>query len=325
MSATNPYIRTLPRAPEKPAARIGIDLGGTKIEGVALAPDGIEAARLRVAAPSGNYASTLDALAELVGSLEEECGATDSRIGVGTPGWQDKGTGLITNANQTSLNGAALDKDLTECTGRPVRLMNDANCFALAEAMAGAAQAPDGADPATHTVFGAILGTGVGAGLVIGGQVIGGRNSTAGEWGHIPLPGANSAEVPGELCYCGQYGCVETWCSGPAMTRDHFRRTGTEMDARMIAEVAAMGDAEAAETIELHLSRLARALGMVVNLFDPDVIVLGGGLSNQSHLYDRLPEAMQPHVYARDFDTPIVRNALGDSAGVIGAAWLWPA
>lgn len=297
--------------------RVGLDLGGTKIEGVALGTDGAVVARERVSAPIDNYRETIKALGDVVRAVEGTAGRQSAGLGIGTPGWLDPATGLMTNANQTSLNGQRLDADLSAETDRPVKVMNDANCFALAEARAGAGQG-------AGVVFGAILGTGVGGGIVVDGRPLTGRNMLVGEWGHNPLPGATADEIPGPLCYCGHKGCIERWCSGPGLADDHLRRTGADMDARMIASFADAGDMDARETIDLHVSRLARALGSIVNIVDPDVIVLGGGLSNLDHLYTRLPDAMEPHVFAHAFDTPIVRNRLGDSAGVVGAAWLWP-
>ncbi len=221
------------------------------------------------------------------------------------------------NANFTVLNGRPLDRDLARAAGREVRVENDANCFALAEAMAGAGQGAE-------VVFGVILGTGVGGGIVAGGRVLPGANLIAGEWGHNPLPAPGAAERPGPACYCGRSGCIETWCSGPGLAADHARATGETLEPREIAAQAAEGDAGARETLDRHLSRLARALAGVVNVLDPDAIVVGGGLSKLSHLYERLPGAMRAHVFSDVFATPVLRNRLGDSAGVIGAAWLWP-
>ncbi len=301
--------------------RIGVDLGGTKIEAVALGSSGgqagAELARLRIATPTDGYDSVVRGVAELVTAVENQAGARAPAIGIGTPGSLSPATGLIRNSNTTVLNGRALDRDLTAALGRPVRLQNDANCFTLAETMAGAAQGLD-------TVFGVILGTGVGGGVVSGGRVLAGQNLIAGEWGHNRLPAASPGELPGPPCYCGRNGCVETWCSGPAMTADHAGATGEALDPPRIAARAAAGDAAAVATLERHLDRLARALAGVVNLLDPNAIVLGGGLSNLDHLCDRLPGAMRPHIISDVFETPIVNNRLGDSAGVIGAAWLWP-
>ncbi len=297
--------------------RIGVDLGGTKTEVVALGQAGEELARRRIETPPGGYDSIVVGIAGLVAAVEAQAGARAPAIGIGTPGSLSPATGLIRNSNTTVLNGRAFDRDLAAALGRPVRLQNDANCFALAETMAGVAQGLD-------TVFGVILGTGVGGGIVSGGRVLAGHNLVAGEWGHNRLPAASPGEFPGPQCYCGRNGCVETWCSGPAMTADHAGATGETLDPPGIAARAAAGDAAATATLERHLDRLARALAGVVNLLDPNAIVLGGGLSNLAGLCDRLPAAMRPHIISDVFETPILKNRLGDSAGVIGAAWLWP-
>lgn len=296
--------------------RIGVDLGGTKIEAAALAPTGEVLARLRVATPQGGYDSVVRGIAELVATIESAAGARAPAIGAGIPGSVSPATGLVRNANSTILNGHALDRDLAAALGRPVRLDNDANCFALAEAMAGAGQGAD-------TVFGVILGTGVGGGIVTAGRVRAGRNLIAGEWGHNRLPAICAEDHAAPLCYCGREGCIEAWCSGPGLRADHHRTTGETLDAAAIAARADSGDPAAQATLERHLRRLALALAGVVNLLDPDAIVLGGGLSNLDHLYDRLPGAMRPEVFSDVFETPILKHQLGDSAGVIGAAWLW--
>ncbi len=298
--------------------RIGVDLGGTKIEAVALGPGGAERARLRIASPRDGYDAVIRECAALVAAVATRAGGDGPcAVGVGIPGSLSPATGLVRNANFTVLNGRPLDRDLARAAGREVRVENDANCFALAEAMAGAGQGAE-------VVFGVILGTGVGGGIVAGGRVLPGANLIAGEWGHNPLPAPGAAERPGPACYCGRSGCIETWCSGPGLAADHARATGETLKPREIAAQAAEGDAGARETLDRHLSRLARALAGVVNVLDPDAIVLGGGLSNLSHLYERLPEAMRAHVFSDVFATPVLRNRLGDSAGVIGAAWLWP-
>ena len=305
--------------------RLGVDLGGTKTEAVALGRAGAELARLRIATPPDGYDSVVRGIAGLVAAVETQAGAQATAIGpsigIGIPGSLSPATGLVRNANYTVLNGRALDRDLAAALGRPVRVENDANCFALAEAMAGAGQ---GIGQGDDTVFGVILGTGVGGGIVTAGRVLSGHNLIAGEWGHNRLPVACAAELPGPPCYCGREGCIETWCSGPAMRADHARATGEAADPSTIAARAAQGDPAAQATLDRHLDRLARALAVVVNILDPDLIVLGGGLSNLAHLYTRLPDAMRGHVISDVFETPIVKNRLGDSAGVIGAAWLWP-
>lgn len=298
--------------------RAGVDLGGTKIEIAVLGGDDAIVLRERIATPPGGYDDTIRAIRDLVGLAEGRLERTIARFGVATPGSLSPATGLIRNANSTRLNGRPLDRDLAVATGRAVRIENDANCFALAEAMQGAGRGAE-------TVFGVIIGTGVGGGIVHAGRVIGGRNRIAGEWGHNPLPGTGPGESVAPDCYCGRSGCIEAWCSGPALAADHLRRTGTEMTAEMIAGFAGAGDLDARETLALHLGRLARALAGVVNILDPDAIVLGGGLSNLAHLPERLAAAMAPHVFSDSFETPVRRHALFDSAGVIGAAWLWPA
>ena len=298
--------------------RLGLDLGGTKIEAVILSEDGSELARERVAMPVGDYPGALSATRDLVREVEAQAGARAAGAGVGTPGTLSAKTGLLRNAFSTPMNGEALDADLARMLERPVRLENDATCFALAEAKSGAGQG-------AHGVFGVILGTGVGGGIVIGGAPIRGRNAIGSEWGHNRLPATTPDELEAPRCDCGRSGCIEAWCCGPGLIRDHFRRTGSEMDPEMIAAFAEAGDFEAKETLDLHAGRLARGLAMVVNIVDPDVIVLGGGLSKMRHLYQVLPDLMRPHVFSDTFETPVVENTLGDSAGVIGAAWLCPA
>ena len=299
--------------------RIGVDLGGTKIEAIALSPGGNIPARRRVETPQTGYRDVLSAIATLVDAIEADAGGGRvPRIGVGIPGSLSPADGRVRNANSTVLNGHPLNTDLAEITGREVRLENDANCFALAEALSGAGQG-------LQTIFGVILGTGVGGGIVTGGQVLRGANLIGGEWGHNPLPSRVPEPDPAPACYCGWSGCIEAWCSGPGMAADHRRDTGEGIDPSQIANRAAAGDAICRATLDRHLDRLARALASVVNVLDPDAIILGGGLSNLGHLYDRLPDAMRPHVFSDVFATPVLKNSLGDSAGVIGAAWLWPA
>lgn len=297
--------------------RTGVDLGGTKIEAIVLDPDGAELARNRIAAPRDDYDKTLHAVADLIHRTENDAGGTAPRIGIASPGTPSPVDGLIRNANSTPLNGHALDRDLSALLKRPVRHRNDADCFALAEAQAGAARD-------ARVVLGVILGTGVGGGIVIDGEPLVGRNRIGSEWGHNPLAPEWDYDAPAPLCKCGRHGCVEAWCSGPALAADHLRVTGSDMPAQMIAQFAAAGDMAAQETLDRHLARLARALAAVVNILDPDVIVLGGGLSKLTHLYAALPDAMRPHIFSDSFDTPIRCNELGDSAGVVGAAWLWP-
>lgn len=300
-----------------PALRTGLDLGGTKIEIAILDQDGGVVLRQRAGTPAGDYQGTLTVIADLIADAGRQTGAPIKRIGVGTPGSLSPASGRLRNANSTCLNDQRLDVDLAQATGCAVRLENDANCFALAEAQAGA-----GRDAAC--VFGVILGTGVGAGIVVDGKTRLGRNAIAGEWGHNPLPGLGPGEETPPDCYCGRAGCVEVWCSGPGMAADHARRTGQVLTAIAIADAAAGGDAEAIQTLARHRDRLGRALAGVVNILDPDVIVLGGGVSNLPNLAQDLPDAMRRYIFSDDFQTPVRRHELGDSAGVIGAAWLWP-
>ncbi|MEM6661215.1 MAG: ROK family protein [Pseudomonadota bacterium] len=298
-------------------SRLGIDLGGTKIEVAVVAADDSVRMRERIATPQADYRETLKAIAALIERAEAATGDHLGHVGIGTPGSISPATGLMRNANSTCLNGERLQSDLEGLTGRSIRMANDANCFALAEAVSGAGRGH-------QTVFGVIVGTGVGGGVVINGRTLLGRNAIGGEWGHNPLPAPLASELPGPLCYCGRRGCIETWCSGPAIAADHLQRTGADMPAEMIAGVAAAGDMDAIETLDKHRDRLGRALAGVVNILDPDVIVLGGGLSKMPGLAEKLPDAMRAHVFSDSFETPVVVNQLGDSAGVIGAAWLWP-
>jgi fructokinase len=295
--------------------RIGIDLGGTKTEGIALAEDGAEIFRRRIDTPR-DYEGTLAALVALVAGIERETGERGA-VGVGIPGAISPATGLVKNANSTWLIGQALDRDLSERLGRPVRVMNDANCFALSEAT-------DGAGAGASMVFGVILGTGVGGGLVFERRCHDGPNRIGGEWGHNPLPWPNADELPGPACYCGRHGCVESWLSGPGLERDHRERTGSALPTREIVRDAAAGDAAAAESIARYHDRLGRGLASVINVLDPDVIVLGGGMSNLPDLAAAAARAVVPYVFSDTVATRIERNVHGDSSGVRGAAWLWP-
>jgi fructokinase len=297
-------------------ARIGVDLGGTKIEAIALAGDGAVLARRRLPSPRDSYQATLSTVADLCLALESEIGRP-ATVGVGIPGAVSPATGLVKNANSTWLIGHPLQQDLERRLARPIRLDNDANCFAVSEATDGAAA---GADP----VFGVILGTGVGGGIVIGGRPIVGASAIAGEWGHNPLPRMTDGERPGPRCYCGRDGCVETFLSGPSLARDHREATGETRTAAEIAAAAEAGDATAAATVERYVERLARALAGVVNILDPEVIVLGGGVSNIARIYRRLPELMRQHVFSDALAVRIVPPKHGDASGVRGAAWLWP-
>lgn len=296
--------------------RIGIDLGGTKIEAIALGDDDTTLLRRRVATPAGDYTAILGAIADLVSSAERELGQR-ATVGIASPGAISPRTGLVKNSNSTALNGRPLDRDLEARLGRPVRIENDANCLALSEAV-------DGAAAGAHVVFGVILGTGVGGGLAVGRQIVTGRNRIAGEWGHNPLPWPTDHERPGPSCYCGKFGCIETFLSGPALARAFHAATGMHLTAQQIAVAAGRGDAAAQSCLELYQDRLARGLATVINIVDPDAIVLGGGLSNLTTLYAALPALIADYAFSDAVDTPIVRAAHGDSSGVRGAAWLWP-
>ena len=301
--------------------RIGIDLGGTKIEAIALSPDGAEIARRRVATPR-DYGASLDAIAELVQELERAADEAGT-VGVGIPGTVVPRTGLVKNANSTWLNGRPLGRDLEERLGRPVRLMNDANCFALSEAT-------DGAGAGAPVVFGVILGTGVGGGIVVDGRCLSGANLIAGEWGHNPLPWLTPDEQPGPPCYCGKHGCVETWLSGPGFERDHAEHTGRTLPGREIARAVASGDPGAVATLARYHDRLARALASLINVLDPDVVVLGGGMANVAGLAEAASALLPRYLFAAGAGsdpvvTRVVHAAHGDTSGVRGAAWLWPA
>jgi fructokinase len=303
--------------------RIGIDLGGTKIEGLALADDGRELERRRVAAPRGSYEHTIRAVVDLVTAIESACPAEAAtpraaKVGVGIPGAISPATGLVKNANSTWLIGHRLGEDLAQAIGRPVRLANDANCFALSEASDGAAAGAD-------VVFGVIIGTGTGGGLVVNGRLVVGANSIAGEWGHNPLPAPEDDERPGPPCYCGRSGCIETFLYGPALARDYIALGGEDLSAADVAERADRGDARALTCLDRYERRFARAIASIINVVDPDVIVLGGGLSKLTRLYQRVPELWGPHVFSDRVDTRLVRARHGDASGVRGAAWLWPA
>lgn len=295
--------------------KIGIDLGGSKIEILALDPDGRERLRRRVATPRGDYPATLAAVAALVTDVERELGVHAS-VGIGTPGALSEPGGLMKNCNSTWLNGQPLRQDLETRLQREVRLANDANCFALSEAV-------DGAGAGQDIVFGVILGTGVGGGIVVHGRVLGGANSIAGEWGHNPLPFSHASEQPGPACYCGRQGCIETWLSGPGLARDHRLVTGAEFSAQDIAAAAEAGDTDCQASLERYAGRLARALAHVINILDPQVIVLGGGLSGVGALYESVPRLWLPYVFSDHVATRLVKNVHGDSGGVRGAAWLW--
>jgi len=294
--------------------RIGVDLGGTKIEINALATDGRELLRRRVATPKDDYEAILETIAALVREAEAELGATGT-VGVGTPGSISRATGLLRGSNSVCLNGKPIKADLQARLAREVRINNDANCFALSEAT-------DGAGAGAEVVFGVILGTGVGAGIVVRGGILTGPNAIAGEWGHNPLPWPRDGERPGPACFCGLTGCIELFLSGPALERDYLHASREPCSAPDIAARAAMGEPVAAEVMTMYEERLARALAHIINVLDPDVIVLGGGMSNVERLYVNVPRLWQSWVFSDRVDTRLVRHRHGDSSGVRGAAWL---
>ncbi|HEX9885512.1 MAG TPA: ROK family protein [Longimicrobiales bacterium] len=298
-----------------PSLRLGVDLGGTKIEALALDSSGREVTRRRVATPR-TYDATVEAVAGLVEGIEEELGARGT-VGMGIPGALSPATGLVKNANSTWLIGRPLDVDLARRLDRPVRVMNDANCFALSEAT-------DGAGAGAVSVFGVILGTGVGGGWVLNGACVQGGSRIAGEWGHNPLPWPEDDERPGPACYCGKRGCIETFCSGPGLERSHAESTGQTLSTRSIGEAAAAGDSAGRATLERYVGRLARGLASVINVVDPDVVVLGGGVSNLPGLPEAVEGALDAWVFSDEVTTRVVRHVHGDSSGVRGAAWLWP-
>ncbi len=302
--------------------RIGVDLGGTKIEAAALSDQGKIEVRRRVATPRGDYLGTLRQIVDLVEDIERGLGARCS-VGIGMPGALSTASGLVKNANSTCLIGHPFDRDLAVALGRPIRVANDANCFALSEAL-------DGAAAGASTVFGAILGTGVGGGIVVDGKLLNGANAIAGEWGHNALPRQRPDEYPGPRCYCGRYGCIEAFLSGPALVDDWQATLGGDRHApgetsggAAVVAAARAGDAAAAAALERYQDRLARALALVINIVDPEVIVLGGGLSQIDSLYQSLPQLLPEHVFSDRVDTQVRPPKHGDSSGVRGAAWLW--
>lgn len=295
--------------------RIGVDLGGTKIEIAALDAKGVTCWRQRVATPGGDYAATVRTVAELVSAAESALEARGT-VGVGAPGSESRRNGLRKNCNSTCLNGRPLKQDLESALGREIRIANDADCFALSEAV-------DGAGAGARVVFGVILGTGVGGGIVVERRLLSGPNGVAGEWGHNPLPWPRSAELPGPECYCGQRGCIETFLSGPGLAADHFRMTGALLSGAEVSARAAAGEAACVATVERYCERLARGLAHVINLIDPDRIVLGGGISRCAALYTRVPQLWHRHVFSDRVDTQLLPPVHGDSGGVRGAAWLW--
>lgn len=297
--------------------RIGIDLGGTKIEAIALDPAGRELVRERRPTPADDYAGTLEAIHALHTYIEQQLG-TSCSLGIGTPGSLSPATGLMRNANSTCLNGKPLLEDLRHLLQRPIRMANDADCFALSEAI-------DGAGATDSSVFGVIIGTGTGGGIVINKQLVAGTNAIAGEWGHNPLPWPKTGELPGPECYCGKQGCIETFLSGPGLEADYCKRSGQSAPAGHIAKLADQGDA-IAETIMLdYEDRMARSLASIINILDPAAIVLGGGLSNIRRLYANVPSLWQRYIFSDTVRTRLLPPIHGDSSGVRGAAWLWPA
>lgn len=296
--------------------RIGVDLGGTKIEGIALAEDGKELARRRVRTPQGNYPETVQAVADLVAALEQDTGLIGS-VGIGTPGAISPVTGMIKNSNSVCLIGKPLQQDIEDLLKRAVRLANDADCFALSEAT-------DGAAAGANNVFGVILGTGTGGGIVVNGRLVQGPNAIAGEWGHNPIPWPQWDEMPGPPCYCGKRGCIETFLSGPALARDHYNMTRRKYSAAELGALVNQGHHEASETLARYEDRLSRALATVINVLDPEFVVLGGGVSNIASLYVHVPKIWGKYVFSDAVLTKLVPAKHGDSSGVRGAAWLWP-
>lgn len=297
--------------------RIGIDLGGTKIEGIVLNKNGEELARNRIQTPSGNYDKTITSIRDLINQLCANTSASnEDPVGVGIPGAVSPTTGLIKNANSICLIGKDLTQDLSSASGRRIRLANDADCFAVSEAI-------DGAGRESETVFGVILGTGCGGGFVVDGKILSGPNAIAGEWGHNPIPWATDIERPGPACYCGKNGCIETFVSGPGLSQAFQNLTGENFTAIKIAELAENGHKQAEQIISLFENRLARALASVINILDPHAIVLGGGLSNMDRLYSNIPQLWSRWVFSDEVATPLLKNEHGDSSGVRGAAWLW--
>ena len=297
--------------------RIGVDIGGTKIEVGALDASGQFRARRRAPTPAGDYDGTIALVCELIRATERELGETGS-VGIGMPGALSPATGLVKNSNSTVLNHRPFDRDLIAALGRPVRFANDANCFALSEAV-------DGAGRGARIVFGAILGTGVGGGIVIDGRVLTGANAIGGEWGHTSLPWPEPGEMPGPRCYCSKHGCVEAFLSGPSLARDHRETEGEDSDAATLAARDQAGDAAAGRSLARYEDRLARALAGVINLIDPDVIVLGGGVGQTERLYQNVPKRWGAFVFSDRVVTRLAPPRWGDSSGVRGAAWLWEA
>lgn len=296
--------------------RIGIDLGGTKIEALALDDNGNECFRQRIDTPRDDYAATVKAIVDLVTNIETALNTT-ATVGIGIPGTISPATDLVKNANSTWLIGKPLQKDLQQVLNREVRIANDANCFAVSEAT-------DGAAASAHIVFGVIIGTGTGGGICIDARPLVGANAIAGEWGHNPLPWPKPDELPGAQCYCGQHGCIETFLSGPGLARDHFQHTGATLTAKEIVTLAEQNNPDALHTLARYEDRLARGLASIINIIDPDVIVLGGGMSNTRSLYNNVPKHWGQYIFSDRIATKLVSPKHGDSSGVRGAAWLWP-
>ncbi|RDH81581.1 MAG: fructokinase [endosymbiont of Galathealinum brachiosum] len=294
--------------------RIGIDLGGTKVEGIALDDNGKQLIRHRVLTPAGDYQGTLNAIVDLVGYIESSIKHCAS-IGIGTPGSLSPVNQLLRNSNSVCMNGQPVKQDLEKLLNREIRMSNDANCFALSEAT-------DGAAKGENIVFGVIVGTGTGAGIVVNGKVLTGANAIAGEWGHNPLPWPESNELPGSECYCGKYGCIETFLSGPGLSADYFSSTGEQLDAVDVVALS-KADSQAEVCLLRYEDRMARGLAHIINVLDPDVIVLGGGMSNVSRLYKNVPELWGQYVFSDVVNTRLLAPVYGDSSGVRGAAWLW--
>jgi len=295
--------------------RIGIDLGGTKIEGIALSDTGEELFRHRVVTPQGDYPATLQCIANLINNIEDAV-ADKGNVGICTPGALSPSTGLMRNSNSVCMNGKPVLTDLQDLVKKEIRMANDANCFALSEAV-------DGVAKNASVVFGVIIGTGTGAGIVIDKKVLVGPNAIAGEWGHNPLPWPLDIELPGPECYCGKSGCIETWLSGPGIVRDHEIHNNVFLDAEALDGKARFGDEEADETLSRYEDRMARSLAHVINIMDPDAIVLGGGMGNIQRLYKNVPDIWGKYVFSDTVETKLLSPVHGDSSGVRGAAWLW--
>jgi fructokinase len=303
------------RAHDSSLVKLGLDVGGSKIEIIAMDGSGQELLRRRVRTPQGGYTAILHAIADLVSYAERRIG-TSCTVGIGTPGALSRATGKLKNSNSTYLNNMPILDDLERLIGRRVRLSNDANCFALSEAV-------DGSGAGASVVFGVIVGTGCGGGIVVNGSVLTGLNAIAGEWGHNSLPWATEDERPGPDCYCGKRGCIETYLSGPGMTRDHQASTGRKLRPETIVQRASAGDAAGEATVARYENRMARALAHVINILDPDVIVLGGGMSNIARLYENVPKLWGRYIFSDAVETKLLPARHGDSSGVRGAAWLW--